>query len=382
MVLAGEAAAVIETGFQIPALVVVRAGILPCERSLAGGNHGDEGLVEVRVADRKTGIIGPGSILIGVVQATAAGALLCHLHRGVIAALHAGTEAFRDEIQLLVDGEVHSQGGLVLVGVTRHVVILPTVPLGKTLRQGVGGNAGECLAGKHTGAAHGVGPQHRQGPDVVPVGIRLLGIADNTADVEVHVGGFGEFEVQVCAVVVTVVCVVVVVVHARDLLEQTILEHVTQRHKVTHLVRTAGDVDVVLGLEEGLAEHHLIPVGAGVHDGVAVRAIGFDCLRSEVVDILFHIVVPLEHVVVACEVVCATLFDVGHRHLHTGDGAHRNLRLAGITALCGDDDDAVSTTHTEHGGGGGVLEDGQALDFIRVDGVQGALDAIHEDERA
>ena len=73
-------------------------------------------------------------------------------------------------------------------------------------------------------------------PDVGPVGIRLLGIADNTADVEVHVGGLGELEVQVRAVVVTVVGVVVVIGYARDLLQQTVLEHVTHGHEVTHLV--------------------------------------------------------------------------------------------------------------------------------------------------
>ena len=72
--------------------------------------------------------------------------------------------------------------------------------------------------------------------------------------------------------------------------------------------------------------------------------------------------------------------DVGHGHLHTGDGAHGNLGLACVAALAGDDDDTVSVPHTEHGGGGVVLHDGQALDFIGVDGVQRTFHAIHQDE--
>ena len=246
--LAGEAAAVVDTAFQIPALVVIRARIAPAQGRLAARDDRDQRLVEVRIGNAQTGIVRPGGILVGIVEAAAAGTLLGHLHGGVIAAFDAGAEAFRDKIELLVDGDVHTERGLVLVSVARPVVILPSVPLGQTGRQGAGGHAGEDFVTDDAGARNRMGPEHRQGPDVVAVRIRGMRVTDDATYVEVHVRGLGQLEVQVRTVVVPVVGVVVVVVDAGDALEQTVLEHVAEGNEVTDLVGTAGDVDVVLML--------------------------------------------------------------------------------------------------------------------------------------
>ena len=226
-----------------------------------------------------------------------------------------------------------------------------------------------------------MGPEHGAHPDVVGIGDRLPGVADHTADVELHVRGFGELEVQVGAVVIPVVGEVVVVRQAGHLLEQTVLVHIAHGHEIADLIRATGDVDVVLGLQEGLAEHQFGPLGVREHDRIAACAVGFDGLRLKVQVGVFTAVVPLVHIVVPGEVIAAGLADVGHRHLETRNGAHGDLRLAGVTALGGDDDDAVRTAHTEHRRGGGVLQDGQAFDFIRVHGVQRTLDTIDQDER-
>ena len=157
--------------------------------------------------------------------------------------------------------------------------------------------------------------------------------------------------------------------------------HITHGNKVAHFVGATGDVHVVLGLHEGLAEHQLGPLGVGEHDGIAAGTVSLDGLGLEVQVGVFTAVVPLIHVVVTGKVVTAGLTDVGHRDLDTGDGAHGNLGFAGVSSLGGNNDNTVSTAHTEHGGGGGILQDGQALDFVGVYRVEGTFHTIHQDER-
>ena len=159
---------------------------------------------------------------------TAASAvLLGDGHSGVVAAFHLELEALGDEVQFLGDGHIHTKGGLVLVLVTGPVVVLPTVPLGKGVRQGLGGYHSDGQAVNGARAGRRVGPQHRTHPDVVRSGDRLLGVAYHTADVELHIGCFRELEVKVGAVVITVVGEVVVVGYAGNLLQETVLEHIT-----------------------------------------------------------------------------------------------------------------------------------------------------------
>ena len=168
-----------------------------------------------------------------------------------------------------------------------------------------------------------MGPQHRKHPDVVTAIVqRLACITDHTADIELHVRCFGKLEVQVRAVVITVVRVVVVISDSRNLLEQTVLEHITHRHEVTDLVRTTGDVDVVLGLEESITEHQFVPVGIRVHDRIGTCAVSLNGLACKVQAWIGLAIIPLVHVVVAGKIVAVALLDVRHRHLDTGDGAH------------------------------------------------------------
>ena len=62
-----------------------------------------------------------------------------------------------------------------------------------------------------------------------------------------------------------------------------------------------------------------------------------------------------------------------------GEGADTEFRtgaersLAGFTALGGHQDDAVRSAGTVDGGGSRVLQDGQALDIVRVDGGDGVV---------
>ena len=65
-------------------------------------------------------------------QAAAARVLLGDGHCGVVTTLEANAKAFRNEVQVLGEGDVRAKGCLVLVGVAGPVVVLPAVPLGKT----------------------------------------------------------------------------------------------------------------------------------------------------------------------------------------------------------------------------------------------------------
>ena len=55
--------------------------------------------------------------------------------------------------------------------------------------------------------------------------------------------------------------------------------------------------------------------------------------------------------------------------------------LAHLPVPGGDEDDAGGAARTVDGGRGGVLQDGDFLDGFRSDGLKGALDAVHQDER-
>ena len=378
--LPGELVAVVQAGFQVPALVGV-GGFAVGLRGVAAGHDEEVGLVEIRVGHAQAGAVLPGGVFDGLFHGAAAGVLLGDGHVRVIAALDAGAEAFGNEVQTLRQGHVHVQAGLVFFGPAEAVIVFETVPAGQAVRDGVLGYLGDGHAVDDARRREVLGPEHGTHPDVGRRGIRLAGIADDPADVELHVRGLGELEVQVRAVVIAVVGVVVVVVQARHLLEQTVLEHVAHRHEVADLVGTAGDVDVVLGLQEHLAEHQFAPVGVREHQRVRSRAVRLDGFLGEIGRRVRVGVVPHEYVIVFRVFVAVGLADVGQRYLDAGDGTYVDLRFAGLAALGGDDDDAVRAAYAEHRRGGGVFQDGKAFDFIRVDRVHRTLDAIHEDER-
>ena len=57
------------------------------------------------------------------------------------------------------------------------------------------------------------------------------------------------------------------------------------------------------------------------------------------------------------------------------------MRLPFRTASCSHEDDTIGTPDTEHSRAGGILEDGNALDFIRVNLGEIPLHSVHEDKR-
>ena len=57
------------------------------------------------------------------------------------------------------------------------------------------------------------------------------------------------------------------------------------------------------------------------------------------------------------------------------------MRLSFRTASCSHEDDTIGTTDTEHSRTGGILEHGNALDFIRVDLGEVPLHTVHQDKR-
>ena len=57
------------------------------------------------------------------------------------------------------------------------------------------------------------------------------------------------------------------------------------------------------------------------------------------------------------------------------------MRLPFRTASCSHEDDTIGTPDTEHSRAGGILEDRNALDFIRVNLGEVSLHTIHQDKR-
>ena len=189
-----------------------------------------------------------------------------------------------------------------------------------------------------------------------------------------------------------------------SLVEQALAVQVTAAHIVVHLVGAALDGHVVLRFGTGPLEQVAVPVEvAEVQVGVRVGLVGNDprprrILGDVVPAVIHHLDLLLRESpgVVALQ---DLVEGIGHRDVVVRGG--HEVRRGGVardrvpavvvdgglafftgTALGIDQNYAGGGLCTVNGAGGGVLQDGDALDVIRIHQRQAALHAVHQDERA
>ena len=135
----------------------------------------------------------------------------------------------------------------------------------------------------------------------------------------------------------------------------------------------------MLSLERVVLHNVVGPVDAWETDGVLASA---ELLDHEVGEERSLIIVFAHLVVEEGIVIGASHLDhLGWRESGERCG-DRDIALTLLTTFGSYEDNAVGTTDTEHGSGRGILKNGDALDFRRVDIVHIALYAIHLNERA
>ena len=170
---------------------------------------------------------------------------------------------------------------------------------------------------------------------------------------------------------------------------------------ILHLIGTTPHGHVMLGFGTRAVEDEVVPVEvAQVHVRVGSGFIRNDprplrILRYVVAAVIQHLelLVGVRPGAIALERL-VEIVGQGHIVVAVGDeigrgGVHRqaeaavvgNLRVALRAAFGGDQDHAGAGLGTIDGASRGILQDGDAFDIIGVDLGEGALDAIHEDER-
>ena len=217
------------------------------------------------------------------------------------------------------------------------------------------------------------------------------------AEGEGQLAALGDLDIEVRAVVQSLEVEGLVLV-VREGLEQGVLVQEAGGHEVADALGTAVHVHIGLLLPRGVVHDVLDPVHvrerAGhvaeaevLHDvlgepdaGVGVRGVVGDGRGGRPLGHRQRIgdggVVP--HLAVGVGI---GEVDELRDRLHGGIGGSGHGGLAHGTTLGGHEDDAVRAADTEHGGRGRVLQDGDALDFVRIQLREGTLDAVHEDER-
>ena len=307
--------------------------------------------------------------------------------RAVVGAFELEGEPLGNEVELLVEYHIHAERVGCALGDARSVVAHAR---GSHERQrvfsSVVGAGGDIFAIHDAGTGKWRGVVERlketRGP-LRPLRIGLVG--HHAAEVERQQGGLGHVEVEVGAVVEAVVAVVVVVGHVVGL-EHAVLRVGTGRDEVAGRLRAARDIHVVLALQSRLVQHEVYPVEVGIENGVAVRP---ELLQYRVVEGGCKLLSGRrggEIVEVAAVAEGGILVGVGQfqclRGLHhTPVGGERDLGLALLSALGGDEYHAVGTAHTIDGRGRSILEHGDALYLVGIKVVERAFHTVYLQQR-
>ena len=208
-------------------------------------------------------------------------------------------------------------------------------------------------------------------------GVRLVGVVHVAAQVDLQRGALRHGEVEVRAVVEPLVGVVQVIGEA-EVVEQAALRIGSGRDEVAHRLRAARDAQVVLALERPVLHDVVRPTGVGEADGVRVV---LELLDNLVREHRYHPVQLAHPVVERGIVVRVCLFHHLCRCQDTGRRGEGYLRLAFCATFGRYQDDAVCPSDAEYSRGGSILQDGDALDFIRVDVVHAAFHAVDLNQR-
>ncbi len=212
-----------------------------------------------------------------------------------------------------------------------------------------------------------------------------------TVETDVDGRGLGGFQIHVRGKVVSIVIHFGVVILQLEIAGHTHLVVVAQRHIVVRAGQTASDADVGAAVVAPILEDLLHPVHCGieilvVHSGVVVLRQTVGLLRS--LDVLGRVERRRTRIGVGVSLVGDGHISIGVGHLgHVGHArealviVERDRRLAHLTGLGLDDDNAVGASHAVNRGSRSVLQHGERLDILGVDVVEAALHAVHENKR-
>ena len=280
-------------------------------------------LVEIRVGFRhKTFGIEIGLVIYRLRLHSATGTGLVDEEVVVVRALDSYAEALGKHIEALgyvnVKIELGVVGLLISIAVEHeHTVAEHFSERHEVLRDNGPDSVNEARTGERMGPDLGDNPRI-----LVLAGSgnhieRLPPVAHIASDTEFHLGRAGELHIHIRTVIEPVVAVVVVVFLVRELLQKTILEEVAEGDEILHLVISAGDVDIVLGLEEHIIEDVIRPVHARIHYRVRAGPVGLDLFPGEIHLGVGHAIELLLDVPEACIFVRAGLLHERNRLLDT-----------------------------------------------------------------
>ena len=195
---------------------------------------------------------------------------------------------------------------------------------------------------------------------------RLVAVGGHAADPCVEVEVLGQVHPEIDAGVVAVVVVV---------FQQTVMVQVAHGHHVLHLLASAADAQLVLGLQ-GMAAQQFVQVHlVGIVVGVGTVAVLLDHLRRVGLGAHGHVVV-FGIFIGVCQV--GQFRGLAHAYRTVvGDAC-----LAFLTLLGGDQDDAVGSARTVDGSGRGVLQHGDVVNVCRGQVAQRAGHTVHQHQGA
>ena len=175
-------------------------------------------------------------------------------------------------------------------------------------------------------------------------------------------------------------------------LADALLTGIVGGYVVVHPLRAATYANIIF-LALALAGNLVQPVGP--HTLIpcflltSIEQFGSGGIQAGVIAPFFVLEVDITGALLGIETVLEELLLVGDELGHTGPvrnavaGVEAHLRCLAGCILSGDDDNTVSSTGTVDGGSGSILQDVNALDVGRVDGVDGAIgnDTVHNEQR-
>ena len=251
-----ESARIIERGLEVPVTCLAER-LRVAERGVLSGLavlH-----AAVRLDDRRVARHSGGAGLGGGEDA-------------VVRPLDLERQTLGDELEILVEGEVHLEFVDIAGYVSADGIILEAVDSGERQGEPVGivGGRDDILAvhesrtrergGEVDVADHACGPLS---------GARLVGVVDIAGDIEGDLGRGRHVEVEVGAIVKAVV-LVAQMMRRVEFLEEAALIHEAGGDEVLDPLGAAGDVDAVVGLGCDLLHHIIRPLHAREADRVGL----------------------------------------------------------------------------------------------------------------
>ena len=199
------------------------------------------------------------------------------------------------------------------------------------------------------------------------VGIGNTGLVLNLQEAvrtEVDLRRLGQVDIDIGTIRIGIVTYVRAVDARLVLLVGRILDAGTQTQEVLCGLCTASCADIVALLPRVVLDDLVLPVHIGIEIGIQTVAdnVHLD-IRVEGLLAAYGAGLVCQLCILVCTDIIGQTLQMREREGNTG----RNLQLVDLTALGGDQHNAVCTSHTVHGRCRGILQHREALDIGRVE---------------